>query len=183
MTGTSLCLSSRMASLSMLRMIGHPATPQNTLTHHSVTLSYSHTIVAKWTQTAYSHSYTHIHLCQNEHTPLGQIWHPPPVVTSLQPPPPSMGAIPVTVGCVRCVKVLKSCRLFPVNLVSLLYVVVQMFWEEVCRCRRMARHNTSQRAAVGGGWSTPQEVHTCQHAGHRARLLRVTVCLNHFHNF
>lgn len=123
MTGTPSCPSLSfkvvdvcLAPLSNLRMIGLPATPQNTLTHHLVTLSYSHTIVAKWTQTAYSHAYTHIHLCQNEHTPLRQIWHPPPVVTFLQPPPPSMGAIPVTVGCVRCGKSAKKLSSFPSKL-------------------------------------------------------------------
>ena len=87
--------------------------------------------------------------------------------------PPSMGAIPVTVGCARYGKVLKSCRLFPVNLVLLLFVVVQMFWEEVCRRRRLVRYNSSQRGSGGRSWNAPQghwERVGVQVAGHASRF-------------
>lgn len=116
-----------------------------------LTLSYSHTIVATRTHTVHSHPCFTIAQYTHEQTPLWQIWHPPPVVTFLHPPPLSIkGAIPVAMGCARCGKVLKSRRLFPVNSVWSLYVVVQMFWGEVCRRRRVARYNNSERAAAGG---------------------------------
>lgn len=116
-------------------------------------------------------SWTHTH----ERTPLWQIWHPPPVVTSLQPPPS------LRHGCYRSLKVLKSRRLFPVNLLSLLYVVVQMFWGKVCRRLRMARYNSSERAAAGGVGTRHRKAEMRQPAGHRSRLPQVTVCLNWFH--
>lgn len=168
-------------------------TRTHTHTHSSLTLSYSHTIVARRTHTVHSHScitkaeHTHTH----EQTPLWQIWHPPPVVTFLQPPPPSiMGAIPVTGGCARCRKVLKSCRVFPVNLLSLLYVVVQMFWGEVCRRRRMARYNSSKRLAAGGAGTRHGKRRrvSLQVTGHVSRNLRFvlitftfTEIVPHFH--
>lgn len=146
-------------------------TPHSTHTAHL--LCYSHTIVARWTHTVHSHSC--ITKAEHTHTRRWQIWHPPPVITFLQPPPPSiMGAIPVTVGCSRCRKVLKSRRLFAVNLQSLLYVVVQMFWGEVCWRRHVVRYNSSERAAAGGA-GTCRGKRRCvslQVTGHASRKLQ-----------
>lgn len=150
-------------------------THTRTQLHTQLSYSVIHTPLWQHEHTLFIHTHTSPKL--NTHTPLWQIWHPPPVVTFLQPPPPSMGAIPVTVGCARCGKVLKSRRLFPVNLVSLL-----------CKCFEekfadMVRHNSSQRAAVGGAGTRRRKPETCQSTGHRSRLPHVTVCLNYFHIF
>lgn len=159
---------------------------QHLKTHSRTTwlLSVIHTPLWQNEHKPLIHTRTHIYTCVRMNTlHFGRFDTHHPSLHFCSPLLPPWVLFPSPWGVWDAEKVLKSCRLFPVNLVPLLYVVVQMFWEEVCWCRRMARHNSSQRAAVGGDWSTPQEVHTCQCAGHRARLLNVTVCLNYFHIF
>lgn len=104
-------------------------------THHSVTLSVIHAPLWQHEHTLFIHTHTSPRLNthpsfthMNRHT-LWQIWHPPPVVTFLQPLPPSMGAIPVTVGCARYGKSAKK----PPSLPSKLGVVV------VCCCANVLR--------------------------------------------
>ncbi len=194
----SLCSTSTDTSThtpSHTHTFSHTHTHTHTHTHSSVTLSYSHTVVPKQMYTVHSHSSlrlnTHPLLSHtHEHTPPWQIWHSPPAVTVLQPPPPSVGAIPVTVGCARCGEVLKSRRLFPVNLLPLLYVVVQMFWGEVCRRWRVAMYNSSQRAVVGGAGRRRRKarlviLQVTGHASHMLHFVLITFTYSksvpHFH--
>lgn len=153
------------------------ALSSNMVPHHGNLLSATHTPLWQHEHTLFftpilhhSSIHTWTNATQADLTPTTRCYIFAPPLLSL------MGAIPVAMGCARCRKVLKSRRLFPVNLVWSLYVVVQMFWGEVCR-RCLWRGTTVARGQRQEGL----EKETRQPAGHRSRLPQVTVCLNYFH--